>query len=337
MSVTFITYQDGNLLTKTTKSEYSIKQFPLVCDRLTLTCDLPEHLHNAVINNFKDGKHFPQGGYAYSCKLTQLGMNPAPYVEFGDIEDKLTSAFVQCAPSKSTHKFLRLDFNPAKVDMSNLKFVIDNSFLNFKNIGFDYLFEHGKVTRIDLAIDTLHEAANEFLYHYPKMRRVEVVHTKSGRTEYLGGKYKAGKRIVIYDRIPAIKYSNAKKFKDVYKEPIPAMPILRIEFKLNPKDLLFKDLLQLKNPFSGLQLSLFDKLEKGNDNQWDLFLALARFEGAQATLGRLPKHVQDKYKDRLAKGAVGWWKPEKVWAQYSDVIKQIVDPASNAKNPYLKS
>jgi hypothetical protein len=291
---------------------------------MTLTCDLPVHLHNAVIKNFMDVKHFPQGGYGYSCRLDQLGMNPAPYIEFGDIEDKLTSAFIQCAPKKSTISFLRLDFNPAKVDMSNLKFIIDNSFLNFKGIGFDYLLKNGKVTRIDLAIDTLHEAANEFLYRYPNMRRVEVVHTMSGRTEYLGGKYKAGKRIVIYDRIPAIKYSNAKKFKDVYKKPIPAMPILRIEFKLNPKNLMFKDILQLKNPFSGLELSLFDKLEEGDDNLWNLFLALARFEGAQATLGRLPKHVQDKLKVRLKKGAVGWWKPDEIWKQLPSVIDQIV-------------
>lgn len=324
MAVTFIKYENGKLLTKTTKSEFSVKQFPLVCDKLTLTCDLPEKLHMQVIDNFKEVKSYPQGAYGYSCKLNELGVNPIPYKEFSESEDKLTSAFLQCAPSKKGHSFFRLDCNPAKVDMFDLKYIIDNNFLNFKGIGFDYLLQHGKVTRIDLAIDTLHEAANEFLYDYPKMRRVEVVHTKSGRTEYLGGKYKSGKRIVIYDRVQAIKHSNSKKFYDAYKEPIPEMPILRVEFRLKP-NLKFKDILEMGNPFDGLGLSLFDKLEKGDDSMWSLFLALARFEGAQATLARLPKALKKEYVDRLKQGKVGWWKPKEIWSQFPSVIQSIID------------
>lgn len=320
MGVTFIKYaEDGTLQTKTVNSEYSAKVYPLVCDRLTLTCDLPVKVQHIVKNNFKQDKAKHDKGYQFSIWIEGLLMTPPPYSLTED--GKLTSAYIQCAPYNPDTSFLRIDFNPAKVNVADLKQVVNINLLNHPDYDFDYVLKNGKVTRCDLAVDISHEQVGSLYYHYPKIQYVEV-HSKSGRTEYLGGKTKTGKRIAIYDRLPVIKANNAKKYYDPKQQiPLPDNDIMRVEVRLFPKEALVS-LLSINNPFSPLVVSTASKKYE-DDPVWDLFLALARFEGAQATLGRLTKHKRKEYVDRLKKAKAAWWRPEEIWAQFPYVIQTI--------------
>lgn len=323
MGVTFIKVgKDGNIHTKTTKSEFNVKVYPLICDGLTLTCDLPEDIHAQAIKNFKQEGTKPAAGYLYSGIIKDLEMKPSPYLNFDEGEGKITSASIQCKPFTPGTSFLRLNFNPSKVDLGQLKFFIEENWLTKKGYGFDYLINKGKITRIDFAVDISCEEADRLYYHYPKIQVVKVL-SKSGRTEYLGGKVKNGKQIVIYDRIPAIKAQNEKKYYDPKQQiPEPEHPVMRVEIRLSPK-IPLKDLALLKNPFEALTVAAL-KEQENNDLLWKLFLALARFEGAQTTLKRLPKYQHKLYSDRLKKGTVGWWKPEHIWDQLPAVLHPIL-------------
>jgi hypothetical protein len=64
---------------------------------------------------------------------------------------------------------------------------------------------------------------------------------------------------------------------------------------------------------------------KEDDLMWKLFIPLARFEGAQASLGRLPKQKKIEYIAKLKKGSVAWWLPDKIWEQLPAVIKSITE------------
>jgi sarcosine oxidase delta subunit len=108
-----------------------------------------------------------------------------------------------------------------------------------REYGPEYLFKNGKVTRIDFAVDISSEQVEEYFYHYPKMQYVERVQSKSGCTEYIGAKAKTGKRVIVYDRLPAIKAYNNKKYKEKQKMPVPDKHIMRVEIKLFP-DISFK-------------------------------------------------------------------------------------------------
>jgi len=221
MTITFIKYAiDGAIHTKFLKSEYNVKVYPLICDRLTLTCDLPKAVQQHIKGNFKQEGAKPYNGYQLSSWIQGLPMSPPPYASA--VEDKLTGAYIQCSPYAPDTNFLRVDFNPGKVDMGMLKDVINLNWLNHPHYNFDHLLKHGKVTRIDFAVDISHEQAGALYYYYSKIQYVEVIRSKSGRTEYLGGKTKSGKRIAVYDRIPAIKASNAKKYYDPQQQiPLP--------------------------------------------------------------------------------------------------------------------
>lgn len=320
MTVTFYKYgKDGKVHTKTSGAEFSVKVYPLICDKLTLTCELPSHLHQHIIKNFKQEKAKHYGGYKYSSWIDGLTMTPPPYSK--NDEEKHTGAFIQCKPYSSDVGFLRIDFNPATVDITHLKNAVTINYLNHPELDFNYILEHGKVTRFDAAVDIAHEQVGDMFYYYPKIQYTEV-HTKSGRTEYLGGKIKPSKWIVIYDRLPAIKANNYKKYYDPLKQlAVPTHDVMRVEIRLFPK-IPFSSLAGLKNPFAPLIVSAPSTGYK-DDPLWDLFLALARFEGAQAALGRLSKSRKEKFVKRLKAAQTKWWDPDKIWGQFDYVFESI--------------
>jgi hypothetical protein len=228
MTVTFMKYtEDGSLLFKQLGLgiDYDVKVYPLVCDRLTLTCDIPPAVKSLYIGWFKQENATAKKGYKYSGMIKDVSMKTSPYLP--DDEDKITSAYIQCDPFDHNVGFIRLDFNPATIDISQLKWLVNNNWMTHKLYGFDYLLEHGRVTRIDFAVDIAYEKVDDLYFYYENMQRVEVIRTFKGQTEYIesqteyiGGKIKAAKRIAIYDRLPAIKAQNYKKYWDLnYKFP----------------------------------------------------------------------------------------------------------------------
>lgn len=280
---------------------------------------------------FQQEEAKPKKGYKLSSMIKNVTMKTSPYLP--DDEDKITSAYIQCDPYDDDVGFIRLDFNPANIDISQLKGIVNLNWLTHKLYGFDYLLEHGRVTRIDFAVDVASEKVEDLYYYYEKMQRVEVIRTFRGQTEYIesqteyiGGKIKATKRIAIYDRLPAIKAHNYKKFYDhLLQIPEPENDIMRVEIRLYPKQKhTLKDFLSMKNPFAPLTVSS-PKYGKENDLMWKYFIALARFEGAQASLARLPKQKKQEYIASLKKGTVAWWRPEKIWEQLPTVIKSIIN------------
>lgn len=320
MPVTLI-YPDGTV-SKQEAGVLNAKIYPLVCDRLTLTCDFPDQQKNNIKTCFKQEKAWSQSGYKLSSKINDLPMTMPPYQD--SEKEKITSAFIQCDPFNTDDNFLRLDFNPAKIEMDVLRSYINTNWLTQKGFGFDYLFANCRITRIDLAVDIAYERVNKLYYYYPKMQVTEV-HSKSGQTHYLGGKTKTGKTVVVYDRLPAIKAHNAKK----YYNPKLQMPkleydVLRVEIRLFPKVSL-ADLLNIPNPFQKLVISACSL--PLDDPMWDMFLALARYEGAQAALCRLPdKYKKQKYVKHMEGDQPNWWAPEKIWNQYPQVLQSIINP-----------
>lgn len=296
------------------------KVYPLVCDKISITCNFPEHVAQIIAHNFKQEGAKKKGLYYLSLNIDDIEKKAPPYCDTN--VTGFTSAFIQCAPTTSGHKFFRIEFNPAKIaNMAEFKAYLDGSWLTVSEYGSDYVFNNGTVTRGDFAVDIAHEQINEFLYYYRKMQIVEVVQSKSGRTEYIGGKHKTGKRIAIYDRVPAIKNANKKAWKESQKMPVPDFPVMRIEIRLRP-NCLVHELDSIENPFKNLVVSSYANLEN-KDEMWDLFLALARFEGAQASLGRLSKERKKEYVKFLEKGQAVWWNPEHIWTQAAAALQEL--------------
>lgn len=302
--------KNGNAITKV---------YPIICDKLSITCDIPHLQQNMVFNNIKNHEGSHQNNiYHASTNIQKIKKIFPPYIK--PIPDAMTSALLQCKPKDKSNKFLRLEFNPSKVDVNDLSVMLAQFIPD--NIGYQYILENGIVTRIDFAVDVAREVVNDFLFLHPQIQNTETYHSKnkSGSTVYLGATT-SERRFRIYDRVPSIRSENLKIKFSIKKEPIPKFDVMRIELILKPKTTLGNFFAEGKNPFEKLDVIS----PKGSgDDLWTLFLALARFEGAQAAMGRLSPKNKDRFKSFMDNRQVWWWKPEKMWAMQREALEKSI-------------
>ncbi|GFO58752.1 hypothetical protein GMST_10770 [Geomonas silvestris] len=296
----------------------------LFVDMLTMTLDIPEKDHGTVIAKFQkakengDGKWIKKTAYQFCLKLSG--------VDEADI-------LVECCPTtskndKNSYRFIRIEFNPAKVNLPNLRKNIDFIIPG----GYALLMKQGIVTRIDLTVDASYLDATDVVAMNPKVK-VERHYAKNGtiETKYLGAS-SSNKQTVLYDKVAHLKHLNAKKEKAL-KTPLPPHNIFRIEQRLLKLNCTLNAVASLPNPFTDLTLIAYPgaKLTDAYSPLWTLFLSACRFEGVNAALQHLSPEHQEEFKRRLHKeGRSDWWKPGKVWEGVSAAIKVILTVKSNS-------
>ena len=204
-------------------------QFMLSVDKLSLTFrdhddDRIQRTADRLIHMVESGQWInaqlrPGNRHRLQCKIPINGFNQSLILEVA-ARHRDTSAY-------------RLEYNPWKIGdhgRSRVNTILDSIFEQ----GSRQLLMAGKVTRIDAALD-LHElSVNDVLVRHRGMRRFMVVSTRGRPRSLYHGNSKSN-QAVIYDRSD----EGAK--------------ILRIEKRLKP-NCLGADLLELKNPFTRIQL-----------------------------------------------------------------------------------
>lgn len=329
--VVYITGKDGSSLEKkngTTKT----KVYPLVCDKLTLTCNVPESEKGQIIKKFKQFDSKPRGIYRHSIWVPEVGTSLPPYASKKDIHYKahpFTSPLLQCDPKNSGPRFLRLEFNPSKLSSieqleARLDMILPSKF------GYQHIVDNGVITRMDLAVDIAREDIDCLIMYYPKIAYSEV-RSKSGKTLYLGAELDSEQRFCVYDKLAQINAHNTKVKNSYYDypkaEPVPTKRIVRVEARLTKNTCVtLQDSLEYQNPFKKL-LVYNQPIHQPPTETWPLFLALAKYEGAQQTLLRLPKKTRGKFVKVLKMRPPKWWKPDRIWSHYPSLIKRITSPS----------
>lgn len=284
-----------------------------------MTLDVPEKDHAAVIAAFHkakengDGKKISKAAYVHCLKLSAENE--------GDIR-------IECSPTTSKksgnkYRFFRIEFNPSKANLNNLKKNIDLILPG----GYTYLMKHGIVTRIDVTVDASYLDATDVIANNPKVK-VERHYAQNGtiQTKYLGAS-SSGKQTILYDKVAQLKHANAKQEKG-FKTPLPPHNVLRIEHRFRKLGCTLTDVANLPNPFLDLGLIAYagSKSAEEYNPLWTLFLCACRFGGVEAALKHLSPHHQDIYKERLHKeGRTDWWEPGKVWDGVSAAISAIIN------------
>jgi len=244
------------------------------------------------------------------------------YLPSGADKTGETDLILQCDPkdkyNKNNMRFLRAKWNPSKTDPFEVKAAI----YSVSTWLFDELMFNGSVTQIDLTVDVEGVLCDDLYYHYPKSTITEVKST-SGRTEYVGSE-KSPVRWRFYDKKAQIKQKNKGKAKPL-QESVPEQEVTRVELVRKPHCKLF-ELLEKPNPFAKLTISAHKNLIVNNEPCWDLFLDSCRLRSASSALHKISgSDLHGKFKARLLKGQVDWWKPEDVWSQLPTVLAQIAN------------
>ena len=224
---------------------------------------------------------------------------------------------VQCKPKKTEMSFFRVEFNPSKVNMAEVRSYVDL----ILPYGYTQLIKQGVCTRIDATVDVHNVEIDNLLIWMPSIRKTSGYY-KDGKTEtyYLGPK--ASPRLIcIYDKVAEIKARNSKK---LIKTEVPDHPITRIELRLKTRPPA-KALPGIPNLFKKIGISNIGA-HMSDDHAFRMFIKASRAEGAQNVLLDLPEELRKKYRKRLATGSPQWWDTDNIWTQWPNVANAIINP-----------
>jgi hypothetical protein len=283
-------------------------------DKLYITVEfLPEH-HTQIISNFEE---LIESGYGLKSNKSAYGHNLKISGNFPNYEGE---ALIQCSPHKSKYNFFRLEMTPARIDMDNLKTILDKALPG----GYAGVLKNGRVNRMDLSVDIANVSVAEIIARYPKMR-VER-HFGMGiknQTKILGSP--TGKKsFTLYD-----KQKQLQTFKAKHPGTTTALPVgklTRLEMSIKKTNKTLDNILVLPNPLKHLTLVAYpgSMTSKSYDPSWSLFLSVCEDRGVKAALDHFNPIDKAVYALRLKQeGKSEWWQPEIVWQGLQEAIEGL--------------
>jgi hypothetical protein len=292
---------------------------PIFCDKLSITASLDEdQLQEATANLMKAmdqgwGKRRGSRLYKYSASLS-------PGIFIGE-QDPASMRIDLGARNVDVSDF-RMELNPAKCDVCAAA-ALASAVL--PGLG-DHLLEHGKVTRMDLAVDVGPISFADVGLAVSKTQVSQAFWGADGALETLY--WGAAKNFVVYDKL-----RESTPLHMVPKDdPPPTM--LRFEARYKPSGLALHELPEVPNLFSRFRVCGWPGFSEVTDADkfWvTMFMDSGRQRGITAALKLLPPTERKQMQRRLEKHATEFWDAESIWAGYAAVAAQILnlcEPAS---------
>ena len=226
-------------------------------------------------------------------------------------------AEVWVGTTKTKHRYFKLVLYPSKFkqgQFEHFKWVLDMLLPDFK---YQKLFDTGRVSYIELAIDSLTHAAHSFIPFRAMSNKSSIFVEKTGvkGSTYVGSSL-SKLWFCIYDKH---KHQIDKSYAAI--EPLRT----RIESRsrhigLSPCNLQEK----MVNPFLKLEIASLKKArDASKDKLWQGFLDLCLIDGSAAALAHQTKYKRTQYLKMLRAAAVPWWNPQGVWPELPRALKVI--------------
>lgn len=278
---------------------------PLI-DKLTVTLAVPTKeqgidMWQAHWTEVNDGETFkpvrPSKGYnkAYRIALQSIAASKAwPFYEIAFDSGCITK--------------VRLDIIPADLGPDGL-FDLHFVLMGLMDSGWGFVVKHGKITRIDVAVD-LPTVEMEHLLYLPQKGLTSWQWLQSGKLgSYQLGKPK-GNRTMIYNR----------KQKRIDKgQPWAGKEGIRVERRLKNLNLPLKGLSGLSWPFADLhpvQKIATPPSREPKVYIWTQFLMAAEHCGLAAALANLPPKKRTMYRKHLKQHSLPLWDPVAIWTNW---------------------
>ena len=210
---------------------------------------------------------------------------------------------------------LRLDFVPVDLGpqgIQDLHIVL----ITLMPGGWEYFLEHGKVTRLDVAVDFPALAMDDF-HCLPTKGATSTVWKANGElSSFTHGSFK-GSHTAIYNR-------EAKR--KLQKKQWQGVTGIRVESRLKQAVGFLADLPGLANPFGAFML--VKRIEgpppaKVKATLWSLFLHVAEFKGLPAALGMLTEDDRTVFRKHFAAQVQPWWDVEKLWSEWPKSLDDL--------------
>ncbi len=291
-----------------------VKLSPLFCDKLSFVIQYKTTAERDYVRHrLKHLKYDGQGHYAHDYGRAKYRLGMKFYVEQAERVDTM---IIQADPKMYSDHFLRVEYKPVSADPGTVFWLLDQILPD----GWSDIAAHAKCTRFDATVDVVGIDIPTLLAYYPGML-LSRLFCKGGRVETVDlGAYDGDKHVSLYDKRAEIKHWNAKHS---IKKPIPTIPVTRIEIALRPS-LTFEALVQISNPFAGLNIYTAPPVAEAETVLFQLFLKTAQLGGLQQALLALPEKERKQFKAIMEKSACSWWDPTAIWSAWPGLIAQIL-------------
>lgn len=288
--------------------------YRLLIDKITILVDPPSQTATYEITanaldalpvhpKFKPGK--AKQGYKLTGVVSVLGGKRPVHI--------------QVAPKAEGKPFMRLEFNPAKIGAAGLH-ELHTVIAQFLPGGFGYLIAHGRVSRLDIAVDFVvgsSRLAMDDLVFFPHDGAPFVREYGAGghlQTTMLGKG--GGNQWKLYRKD---KEQKAKKGRT-----IPAT--IRVERVLRGQKMKLASLPSLANVFAPTTFahSLPPRPAWEDEARWTLFSDSVKVRGITNALLLMPNARRTKYRKHFKEHPAPWWKPTAIWGQWKPLLADLM-------------
>ncbi|TXM73121.1 hypothetical protein FV218_11875 [Methylobacterium sp. WL69] len=281
----------------------------LLVDKIVITAKLPHSCWNKTHSAFAELQEanvlkdaHPSAAYAI-VKLIALGEE---------------TAHISFDPKKSYFPDLRLEFNPVRAGpfgMGALREVLHHL---LPIGGWDFLYEKGKISRLDIAVDVQGIRMHHF-HLLPQQVLVTKTYEKQAKLKTIYVGKPTGNQLAVYSKSAEMAASG---------KPLP-VPTVRIEKRLKKLGKSLSQLGKLDNPFLGFNIvstppgpPAGEETPK-NKYIWTLFLDSVARRTLGPALKLLPQAKMTVYRKHFKGYEQPWWDVKKVWAQWPETLKNM--------------
>jgi hypothetical protein len=210
---------------------------------------------------------------------------------------------------------IRLEFNPRKVGADG--FVeLQSILMCLIDYGWGSVIEHGKITRIDIAVDLPSTRPAAFAV-LPQQALVTKDWAVNGKLETFAMGKPKGNQTVVY---------NKKKQRLAQKQPWDGPSVTRVERRLrNPPISSLKELPNLPNPFHAMTLVEMPDAPENEKQKWiwQLFKDAVTVRNLPAALALVPKERRTMYRAHLEKHQHELWDPDAIWKNWPAALNEL--------------
>ena len=245
----------------------------------------------------------------------------AKRLKLPNLVDDKKYPLLQYAYSGKKAEQLRLEFVPVDLGWEGMAGL--HASLGMVDGGWGYFIKHGRVTRIDVAVDVPNTRMDGFLF-LPQQTLTTMQWKVNGQLQSLVFGKKSGNQTSIYSR-------NKKRLAK--GQSWSGEPEVRVERRLtNLKHQMVSSLPSLPNPFSAMQmtLNLPGPPPDGKAWEWLMFEDSVNVRGLCPALALLPEERRTKYRKHLAAHPQPWWNPDAIWAQWPAMLDELKIASSEA-------
>jgi hypothetical protein len=298
-----------------TQSSYKNELKPFV-DWLTINITPPEEdqhdIHDAFWTAVND-KDVLDDATSAEKKGIGSGFNVAKKIVLPSVShEKRPILFVRYLKEQKRVTKLRLTLVPVDLSVDGM-FELHVAINMVVPDGWPYVVNHGRITRIDVAVD-LPGLTMDSVHFQPK----KPAHTQrlfpSGQLETIYiGKPKSN-QTAIYDR---------SKKRAAKGQEMP--PCLRIERRLKPSGMKLTSLPTMKNPLDGTKLSIALPAapNPAKEKEWSMFSDSVETRGLSAALSLLPKDRRAVYKKHIDAHLLPAWSPKEIWEGWQPMLDEL--------------